>query len=48
FKSYIVAPFPLALAVAMSGLEILFSFIQAYIFTVLSSMYIGAAIHPEH
>lgn len=48
FKSYVIAPFPLALAVAMSGLEILFSFIQAYIFTILSSMYIGAAIHPEH
>lgn len=48
FKSIIIAPFPLLGVVAMSMLEILFSGIQAYIFVILSSMYIGVAIHAEH
>lgn len=48
FGSVIVAPFPFAFSVIMYAFEIFVSFIQAYIFAVLSAMYIGAAIHPEH
>lgn len=48
FKSYIIAPFPLLGNMAMILLEILFSFIQAFIFTVLSAMYIGTAIQSQH
>jgi F-type H+-transporting ATPase subunit a len=28
--------------------EILVSFLQAYIFTILAAVYIGGAAHPEH
>ncbi|AXT85570.1 ATP synthase F0 subunit A [Aeromicrobium sp. A1-2] len=36
------------LAVAISFLEILIMFLQAYVFTLLSSMYIGEALADEH
>lgn len=48
FKSYIVAPLPVLGAVAIGLLEILVALIQAYIFTLLSAVFIGAAIHQEH
>ena len=48
FATYIVAPFPLMLAVAVGILEIAFKILQAYVFTVLSAMYIGDAIHGAH
>ena len=28
--------------------EILVSFLQAFIFTILTAVYIGGAMHPEH
>jgi F-type H+-transporting ATPase subunit a len=34
--------------VILSFLEFLVAFIQAYVFTFLSSLYIGGAIHPHH
>ncbi|WP_332663695.1 F0F1 ATP synthase subunit A [Aeromicrobium sp.] len=36
------------LAIAISFLEILIMFLQAYVFTLLSSMYIGEALADEH
>ena len=36
------------LAVGFHAMEILVAFIQAYVFTMLSAMFIGASIHPEH
>ncbi len=36
------------LAIAISFLELLVAFIQAYVFTLLSAVFIGASIHPEH
>jgi F-type H+-transporting ATPase subunit a len=48
YKSLIIAPFPLLGAVVVTLLEIMFSLIQAYIFTILSAIYIGAAMHAEH
>ena len=36
------------LLVAMTGFEILVSFLQAFIFTILTAVYIGGAMHPEH
>jgi len=39
---------PFALLVALTGFEVLVSFLQAYIFTILSAVYIGRAMHPEH
>ncbi|MBI3648299.1 MAG: F0F1 ATP synthase subunit A [Actinobacteria bacterium] len=37
-----------ALAVGLTGFEILVSVLQAYIFTILTAVYIGGAIHVEH
>lgn len=48
YKSYIIAPLPLALSVLVGLLEVFFKFLQAYIFVILSAMYIGDAIHGGH
>lgn len=48
YKSYLIAPFPLVLSVVVGLLEVFFKFLQAYIFTILSAMYIGDAIHGGH
>jgi len=40
--------FGLPLALGISILEILVCFIQAYVFTLLAVVFIGAAVHPEH
>jgi F-type H+-transporting ATPase subunit a len=37
-----------ALSVALVAFEILVSVLQAYIFTILTAVYIAGAIHPEH
>ncbi len=37
-----------ALAVALVAFEILVALLQAYIFTILTAVYIAGAIHPEH
>jgi len=47
-KAYFVWIFPLSGSLLVTVLEVGFSAIQAFIFTILSSMYIGEAIHPSH
>ena len=47
-KSYYVAPFSVVLAAAIYLLEIFIAFIQAFIFTLLSALFISMAAHPEH
>jgi len=44
----ILAPFSFALLVAMTGFEILVSFLQAFIFTILTAVYIDSSMHPAH
>jgi F-type H+-transporting ATPase subunit a len=34
--------------VAVTGFEILVGFLQAYIFTLLTAVYLGDALHPDH
>ena len=34
--------------VGLMGFEILVSFLQAFIFTILTAVYIDGSIHPEH
>jgi F-type H+-transporting ATPase subunit a len=46
--SIIILPFSFGLLVAMTGFEILVSFLQAFIFAILTAVYIGGAMHPEH
>ena len=48
FKSFFIAPLSISFAVFVDLLEILVAFIQAYVFTILSTLFIGMAIHPEH
>lgn len=48
FGSLLVAPVSVAAAVGMNMLEIFVAFLQAYIFTLLSAIFVGAAVHPEH
>ena len=48
FKSYSVASLSILGVVVMSFLEIFVAFLQAYIFTFLTTIFIGFAVHPEH
>jgi F-type H+-transporting ATPase subunit a len=44
----VVSPIAVAGIVAMYALEILVSFIQAYVFTILTCVYLKDALHPSH
>jgi F-type H+-transporting ATPase subunit a len=49
FESTIVgAVAPGALLVGLTGFEIFVALLQAYIFTILTAVYVGGAMHPEH
>jgi F-type H+-transporting ATPase subunit a len=48
FQSLLVAPVSVAFASAVYFLEIFVALIQAFIFTLLSTFFIGMAAHPEH
>jgi len=39
---------PLIMTIAITALEFLVSFLQAYVFTVLTCMYLNDALHPSH
>ena len=41
-------PLPAFAVVFFTAFEILVSFLQAYVFTLLAGVYIGGAMHPEH
>lgn len=47
-NTYAWGAFSLPLAVAMYGFEIFVAFLQAYVFTLLSMLFIGSAIHQDH
>ena len=44
----IVSPLSVVAITAMYGLEILVAFIQAYVFTILTCVYLKDALHPSH
>jgi F-type H+-transporting ATPase subunit a len=44
----VLAILPLGMAVALQGLEFLVAFLQAYVFTILTCIYLNDAIHPGH
>jgi len=48
YKNFMVATASISFTVMMSLLEIFVAFLQAYIFTFLTAIFIGFAIHPEH
>ena len=43
-----IAPFSVLAITAMYGLEVLVSFIQAYVFAILTCVYLKDALHPHH
>ncbi|MEO6574979.1 MAG: F0F1 ATP synthase subunit A [Polyangiaceae bacterium] len=44
----VVAILPLGMAVALTGLEFLVAVLQAFVFAVLTCVYLNDAIHPGH
>ena len=44
-NSYIIEVLPVAFLVALTGLEIVIAFLQAYVFAILTCLYINDAIH---
>jgi F-type H+-transporting ATPase subunit a len=48
FLGWIGALLPLGMTVALMGLELLVAFLQAYVFTILTCIYLNDAIHPGH
>ena len=40
--------FSFALLIFMTAFEVLVAFLQAYIFTMLTAVYIDGAMHPDH
>ncbi|AOO80940.1 MULTISPECIES: F0F1 ATP synthase subunit A [Bosea] len=45
---YVIAPLPLLLAIALTALEFLVAFLQAYVFAILTCVYLNDALHPGH
>jgi F-type H+-transporting ATPase subunit a len=45
---WVGAIMPLALTVALTALELLVAFLQAYVFAILTCIYLNDAIHPGH
>ena len=44
----LIAPLALVGIVAMFGMDVLVAFIQAYVFTILTCVYLKDALHPSH
>lgn len=47
-KTFAIAPVSVGLALFIYLLEVLIAFLQAYIFTMLSAVFIGMAVHQDH
>ena len=48
FVGWVGAILPLGLTVALTALELLVAFLQAYVFAILTCIYLNDAIHPGH
>ena len=48
FIGWIGAVLPLGLTIALTALELLVAFLQAYVFTLLTCIYLNDALHPGH
>jgi F-type H+-transporting ATPase subunit a len=48
FKSYIIAPVSIAFVLGISMLELFTAFLQAYIFTMLTSLFMGLGMQAAH
>jgi F-type H+-transporting ATPase subunit a len=43
-----LAPLPLFIVIALTALEVLVAVLQAYVFAVLTVLYLNDALHPHH
>ena len=48
FGGVLASILPLVMTVGITALEFLVAFLQAYVFTVLTCMYLNDALHPSH
>jgi F-type H+-transporting ATPase subunit a len=48
FVGWLGAVLPLGLTMALTALELLVAFLQAYVFAILTCIYLNDAIHPGH
>ena len=48
FHTLAVAPLSVPFAIVMALLELIFDIVQAYVFTILTAMYIGEAMEGQH
>jgi F-type H+-transporting ATPase subunit a len=48
FLGWLGAILPLGLTIALTALELLVAFLQAYVFAILTCIYLNDAIHPGH
>lgn len=48
FGGVLASVLPLIMAIGLTALEFLVAFLQAYVFTVLTCMYLNDALHPSH
>lgn len=48
FQSLLIAPVSVAFALFINFLELFIAFLQAYIFTLLTALFIGLSMHPQH
>ena len=44
----VIAPLPLAMTVVLTAFELLVAVLQAYVFAILTCVYLNDAIHPGH
>jgi F-type H+-transporting ATPase subunit a len=45
---FVIVWAPFVVLIGLTGFEILVALLQAFIFTILTAVYIGGAMHPEH
>ena len=48
FKSVLIAPISVAAAVGLGLLELFVALLQAYVFTLLTAVFVGGAVNPQH
>ena len=48
FLGFLGAALPLAMTIGLTALEFLVAFLQAYVFAILTCLYLNDAIHPSH
>jgi F-type H+-transporting ATPase subunit a len=44
----VILPFSFGLLIALTAFEILVAGLQAFIFTILTGVYVGSSMHPDH